>query len=172
MPCIRSGKIIVEYVGTNENIADIFTKALAKILFSKQARRLVHYAEEEEKCNLARTKQTIRNGRNPWNFYVSRQQAEESRQLSLNEWGVYLECECGRAYPYDEDTQMWDGTCTAGHESSSHVHYLICSVCLVDLDLNWSWYVNARAPAVCSNVHCSNYNEITYVPAEESKGEE
>ena len=62
---IRSGKIIVKYVGTNENIADVFTKALAKILFSKQARRLVRYTEEEEKCNFVRTKQTIRNGRNP-----------------------------------------------------------------------------------------------------------
>ena len=168
---IRSGKIIVKYVGTDENIADMFTKALAKILFSKHAMKLVHDVEEE-KCCLVRTKQTILNGRNPNTFYATRQEAKESLESSLNNWGVYLECECGRGFPLNEESQMWEDFCPAGHRSLDHTHYLVCSVCSTELDIFWFAYVDARAPARCTNVYCSSYTRPDYAPADESKTEE
>lgn len=148
---ISTGKVRVQYVGTDKNIADMFTKALAAILFRKHTSAVMFTPPSAEKCNtlverclMARTKRTGRSGFHwppPWQLVRS----------SLNEFQCYLHCQNCPAYiPYIRLSGSWLPYCVRCNLPSDHA-FVTCFICrsLVCNDPGDDIYV-------CQNRDCTN----------------
>jgi hypothetical protein len=147
---IKAGVIVVKYVGTDENIADLFTKALATILFNRHCSTLVQEnprREPLEKCCLARTKRHIRTGTphisHSLNRIASRRRA---RQDSMSPFDTYCPCLCGWYVRFRHAILDWAFACRNCHEFASRLH-IYCDKCNTATNNN-SMY--------CTNRGCSN----------------
>ena len=153
---IRSGKIIVEYVGTDENIADMLTKALSAILFNQHSSKMVSLivpTQPLERCCLARIKHTnlartlFPRFRDVNSLLRRTQRRRYSKQTSKNEHGCYLPCLCGWFLPYMYDA--WALICLHCGEESVDLAGR-CSMC------ERSIQVNPQLPYACTRDNCNN----------------
>ena len=176
---IAAGQVIVEYVGTDANIADMFTKALAVIIFSKHCAMVVKSPDQEqvvsEQCCLARMKRTapypsiyvakINNVRRSIYLYSHnmstwrRRALFISRGLSLNSNSITLECQfCSFFIPYDIDLAEWKRNCRQCGQAVDESEGLIFTCYHCQQRIPGDDRMDHVSPISCPNDDCNLVN--------------
>jgi hypothetical protein len=150
------GIIIAFRCDTADNCADIFTKILGAIKFLGFVNVLVNN-EPQERCNLARTKETCPSHRRRRLEFERRARLRiaiaQSSLESRNPFGVILKCiGCNHYVPYLKDRECWSFDCPNFHTWHA-LDIWECSSCHQEIT------TEADIPErnmQCKNEDCSN----------------
>ena len=171
---IKSDRVLVRYVQTQFNIADIFTKATVTEIYLRLVKELVTRICATETAMLARTKNTTS---------TVRRVLFPEFQSRLRSWStihsppLVVPCtrrSCRLYHAWSEETECWEDTCTAGHHRSDGFGELSikCSECgrSAEMFCKTTTSIDLRCPD-CSSINgFSSTDNETECSSEEDVG--